>query len=208
MPKSTSSTYSLSKLGLTAQEVSAMQKIAAQAAKNVFQSRIEHKWYVLDINNGPTNGSPGSYDLTSYIVQGDQYNQRNGDQIRVDKIRFQMGTAVNSTATWTNCRVLIVQSKGGALTAGTALVPHNSLTVMYGSPNYANVDVLYDRRYEVDEYNPVRIVEGTVELGDRLIQYPSGSNSAKRPIYVFFLSDAISLAPANQGWLDLHYSDA
>ncbi len=198
----------MSTLGLSAQEVSAMRKIAAQAAKQVFQSRIEHKWYVLDINNSPTNGSPGTYDLTSYIAQGDAYNQRNGDQIRLNRIHFQMGTAVNPTATWTSCRVLIVQSKGGALTAGTALVPHNSLTVMYGSPNYANVDVLYDRRYEVDEYNPNRIVEGSVELGDRLIQYPSGSTSAKRPIYVFFLSDAVSLAPANQGWLDLHFSDA
>ncbi len=185
-----------------------MKKIASQSAKAVFNSRVEKKWYPLDISNTPTISSPQITDLTGLIVQGDQYNQRNGDQIRLTHIHLDWQTAVNPSAGWTGLRFLVVRSKGGALTQGQILVPHVSATPMYGAVNTANVDILYDQHSEVDPYNPVRVYKHEIDLGQSLVQYPSASTLAKKPVYLLMLSDAITLYPSNQGNLVIRYQDA
>ncbi len=78
---------------------------------------------------------------------------------------------------------------------------------MYGAVNTANVDILTDFTFEVDSYNPVRVHKGSVELGQTLVQFPSASTLAKKPVYLLMLSDAITNYPSNQGYFVIKYQD-
>ncbi len=189
-------------------DVALMRKIASKQANSVLTSRAEKKWYVLDISNAPTITSPSFTDITAAIVQGDQYNQRNGDQIRMRKLVLRYQAALNPSATWTSNRILIVRSKGGALTLGSILVPHVTGTPMYGAVNTAQCEVIYDRTYALTTYsNTVQIVNHDATLGKVLVEWPAGTTTAKRPYYLCILSDAVSLSPSNQGFLVMKFMD-
>ncbi len=206
MPRSTISNYS----GLSSLTVSSIQKIASRQAKSILDSRGEKKWYVLDISNSSvTVAAPNLTDLTALIVQGDQYNQRNGDQIRLRKLIVNFQSVVNPSATWTGLRVLILRSKGGAQTTGSLMVPHVSSVPAYAAVNTANCEVLMDRHYVVDTYgsNSGPTIQANIPLGEELIQYAAGSTTAKRPLYLLFLSDAASLSASNQGFCVIKYMD-
>ena len=87
------------------------------------------------------------------------------------------------------------------------LVSHSSGTPMYGAVNTANVDILYDQRFEVDTYNPVKIHAHELSLGQALVQYPAGSNTAKKPVYLLMQADANIRYPSNQGFMVIKYQD-
>jgi len=207
MPRSNLSSLS-SASSLSANDRKAIQKIASKQANSVLSSRAEKKWYVLDISSGATIASPSFTDLTALIVQGDQYNQRNGDQIRLRKFVMKFQSAINPSASWTGCRVLVVRSKGGALTVGSILVTHISGIPMYGAVNTAQCTVLYDRSYALTTYsNTVQIVATDIALGRQLVQWPAGTTTSKNPVYLLIMSDAAALAPSNQGYFVVKYLD-
>ncbi len=205
MPRSTVSTIS----GLSSISLREIQSIAAAQAKKAVNARGEKKWFPLDINNVPTASSSSFTDLTGQIVQGDQYNQRNGDQIRLTKIICNYQGVINPSASWTGVRILLVRSKGGTQTQSSILLPHGSGIAMYGAVNTAKVDVLHDERSVLDTYGGrfSQNVKFEINLGGSLVQYSPGTNQANKPLYLLIMSDATTLSPSNQGFLVIKYQD-
>lgn len=133
-------------VGYASTAVKALQ-IASKVAKLV---NVEHKTF--DVPNSLSVGTTPIVQGLSLILQGTDYNQREGLSIKADSLQIKYNIQINSLGTTNLFRVLIVVDRenttGVAPVAGDILEA-NSFTSPMNHTNLQRFRVLHDRVHQL-----------------------------------------------------------
>lgn len=149
-------------------------------------------------------GTQSNIALVSNIVAlgtGDTEGSRTGNSILVKYAYLKLSATLNSSASFTKLRVVLVRDKqqiGDTApaysdvydTAGGTQAFLNKLTV-------GRFDILYDRLVDLDDNNPQRIVEKYIPLNSHIRFNGSASTDVQKGgLYVMLLSDQATNTPS------------
>jgi hypothetical protein len=194
--------------------------LASRAVKGLNEIRklinIETKVLDLDISTQAISTTP-TVTYASGISQGTDIGNRVGDSIKVQHLEFCGRLAINSSATFSAVRVLLVRDmeNAGSAPAATDILETVSGTVTSRSPlNYLNkkrFSVLYDNYSVLDIASaytqPVRM---TMPL-DRHIAYrgtgATAASAAEGSLWWLFVSDEATNTPTISVYTQVWYTD-
>ncbi len=137
-----------------------VRKTAAQTAQIALNMalvtrgllNVEYKLIDIAATNAVMSDVPTARQLTNSI-QGDSNTQRNGNQLKIKSIYFQGSVQINSAATGTSGRILIVQDKqtnGAQFTSGEVLqdiTTQDNIVSPYNTDGKYRFRVLYDKKF-------------------------------------------------------------
>jgi hypothetical protein len=190
----------------------------AVAGLNSIRKLINIETRVLDFDvAGQSISTTPTVTYASGIAQGTDIGNRVGDSIKVQHLEFCGRLAINSSATFSAIRVLLVRDmeNAGAAPAATDILETVSGTVTTRSPlNYLNkkrFSVLYDNFTVLDTASaytqPVRM---TMPL-DRHISYRGTggtvSAAAEGALFWLFVSDEATNTPTISVYTQVWYTD-
>lgn len=193
------------------------KKTIAKIVKSVLNSSMETKH--RSVTSGAfdyigVSGAGTLISLTNQVGQGTADNQRIGNQITLKKLFVSKIMRVVQSTTARNCavRVLLVQSRGGPLTASDF-------------PNYyspCDIDKMIVMRdllfnlgsggsdYATGNTGPAgtkRLQLKTNKFPYRVLQYDGASGDCAKPIYLYLQAELASVAE-QAGYESLYYKDA
>jgi hypothetical protein len=134
------------------------------------------------------------------IAIGSASNERVGNRIKLDRLRLNMEVVKNNVASYTTCRVLIVESKLAELLLPTDVLTTDSVDATYSLQQLSTGDlrVVYDKFFILDTYHPTH----SFQLNLRLREYVQWRGNTSTPasnagggLFLFMISDAISNVP-------------
>jgi hypothetical protein len=134
------------------------------------------------------------------IALGTQSNERVGNRIKMDRFRLNMEVVKNGVASYTACRLIVVESKLAELLVPTDVLTSDSVDATYSLQQLSTGDlrVVYDKYFILDEYHPTQ----SFQLNLKLREYVQWRGNTSTPasnagggLFMFMISDAASNVP-------------
>lgn len=175
---------------------------------------VEEKFLDTTISQNP-DASTGVVTPLTLIAQGATDQSRNGNSILSKRLDGKMAITVNSSATATLCRVMLVLDKDdGQGTAPTVAQILDTASV-FAPNNLDNSDrfvKLFDETYNVDIDGPkIRYFEINKDLSDLHIKYDGANatqaNATYNHIYLVTLSTEATNTPLVSGVIRYKFFD-
>lgn len=179
--------------------------VATKALKTaaMVKSLINVEYKCLD-NYNPTTvlptgaGSVGNIILQTGIPQGDSYDERNGNSVKLKSL-YTRGLFSLDVSIIPHCdiRLMMFRDNEGVYSTGTAIAPHDLLqnSTYFLSPinlnNGKRFKVLYDRTLSLDASNPTRMFKLFRKFGQHLrFTGPASIDTDEGHIYIAAFVDS------------------
>ncbi len=160
----------------------------------------------------PVGNSATIFALHDDISIGTASNERVGNRIKMDRLRFNLEIGKSISAFSTACRVLLVESKLAELLIPTDVLTSDDVDATYSLQQISTGDlrIVYDSFFTLDEYHPTKTITGNLRLREYVQWRGNTSTPASNAgggLFLFFLSDAPSNVPTFQISRALCYHD-
>lgn len=153
----------------------------------------------VDTGDTPTITNTGTITLLNAIAQGDDVNNRDGNSILCPYIRHRGVVKINSSATATAVRMLIVMDTAnqGSTPAVTDVLQSANVTAYINVDNTKRFWILFDQLYHLDiNGNRQILVDKTIPIKQHLRYSGSSStNVLQNAIYSIHISDEATNTP-------------
>jgi hypothetical protein len=160
----------------------------------------------------PITTNASIYAIHDDISPGPLANERVGNRIKMDRIRMNVTMIKSTSAAYTTCRFLLVESKLAEPLLATDVLTSDSVRATYSLQTISTGDlrIVTDKFFTLDEYHPTH----TFALNAKLREYVQWRGSTSTPasnagggLYLFLISDALIDQPVFNVQRPLCYRD-
>lgn len=185
--------------GLNFKQVKQVQRIINK------NKQLKHVY----ISAASTISTTGVLKEFTTVTEGDNFNNRDGDKIGVQSIRFQLSIRNNSTTpTAQDCRIMLVRGKYGPLATG-------DMPAIAGAPDLDKMQVYYDETFSMSDIEFDMPMQRnfkkkftTKKIPHLLVNYDddvSASVAQKNPLYLFYIGTEATNPAAVRGYTYLKF---
>lgn len=158
-----------------------------------------------DVYNSVNVNNTGSFVLLNGLSNGDDYNDRDGRQVRFKSIQVQTRTLLNPSSTNTVFRMILFIDKQ-ANAGSPAVTELLDVATAARTDAFRNLDyrkryvILKDKRFTVNSDYPEKIVDFYKRLDMKTIFDDSSTGTindiSSNSLYLYFVSDEVTNTPA------------
>lgn len=198
-----------------------LTKPQLRQVKSLLAKDVEHKYYGTYFSYTAISRA-GSLSRLDMPPQGNAYNNRVGDEIKLTSLEFRFNAYLESTSTVTHALRLIIfrwnlstnlatptlaSILGTSGTVNDVLAPYNKDALRQG-----DFSILSDRLYSVGATSPAPARQRLLNLRNKKVVFEHAATASDNSIYILAVSDDLTGTITDRIYLQwnamLNYTDA